>query len=390
MFRDAGHRLLALFALAAIGCSAPVRDVSQIAETRAAVASDVGFGNVAWEQFDPAPDGDDLATLESKLPLLAQHGLSLSLHWPADQLQDPARWQLVQHALALGVPVYPWITLAVGETSDNDPSSPNYAATGYFPNATNAVSWCATARTLMEAWQKEHGLPPTTLLVDFEMRRELLLQFTMLSGNADLNGTVALLKENRDRIGAAGFARALKTYTDFLRDAHRAGFRVEVTTLLPLLDDFDDGDDSLRQGFQVPLDLTTPWDRVSFQVQRTIYQSYGPTSYFVYYYAEKALKLFGARVGVGLGVTDAGWATGTSTYASGADLRQDTEAALAAGIPEAALGVYSFYGMYKPGQDEAQWFQAPEPHPAGWAPPADLGTLVVNAAQDALDAALKL
>jgi hypothetical protein len=389
MFKQPRHGLLASFVIAAMSCGDAGEVGKPVAQTQQAILSDVGYSNVSWEQFgSPPPAGDDLASLKSKLPLLAQHGLTLTLHWPADQLQDPAHWDLVQTAAALGVPVYPWITLPDGEGDDNTPGSQNYAATGYFPNATNYEAWCGAARAMIWLWQSEHGLAPTKLVVDFEMRKDRLKQFVALSGNTDLNGTIALLKENRSSIGPAGFVDAKRAYAEFVDYAHQFGFAVEATTLLPLLDDFDDDEDSLRQGFQVPLDANAAWDDISFQAQRTIYNNYGPTSYFVYYYADKAKRLFGSRAAIGLGVTDAGWASETPTYGSGGDLRQDVEAALAAGISVENLGVYSFYGMYKPGQDETQWFHAPEVHPAGWAPQLDLATPTIHAFQALLDASL--
>jgi hypothetical protein len=386
MFKQPRHGVFATLAIAAASCGDASQVGEQVVKAQQAIVSDVGYSNVAWEQYgSPPPAGNDLASLKAKLPLLAQHGLSLALHWPADQLQDPARWDVVQAASALGVAVYPWITLPDGEPADNNPSSPNYGATGYFPNATNYEVWCGAARTMIWLWRSEHALPPTKLIVDFEMRKDRLQQFATLSSNGDVSGTLALLKENQASIGVAGFANAKRAYAEFVDYAHQFGFAVEATTLLPLLDDFDDGEDSLRQGFQVPLDQDTAWDDVSFQVQRTIYQNYGPTSYFVYYYAQKAMALFGSRAAVGLGVTDAGWAAATPTYGRGDDLRQDVEAALAAGVSVANIGVYSFYGMYKAGQDEAQWFQPPQPHPAGWSPPMDFATPTVHAAQTLLD-----
>jgi hypothetical protein len=382
--------LLTTFTLAALSCGDSAGVGGPINQTRQAIVSDVGYSNVAWEQYGSPPAADnDIATLKTKLPLLAQHGLSLSMHWPADQLEDPERWDLVQAAAALGVPVYPWITLPDGGCDDNTPGNPNYSSTGYFPNATNYEAWCGAARALISLWQNEHGLLPTKLIVDFEMRKDRLAQFNTLSQSGDVGGTLALLKENRDRIGAAGFADAKRAYAEFVDYAHQFGFAVEATTLLPLLDDFDDGEDSLRKGFQVPLDQDAAYDDVSFQVQRTIYQSYGPTPYFVYYYASKAKVLFGSRAAVSLGVTDAGWASATPTYGSGDDLRQDIEAAQAAGISLENLGVYSFYGMYKSGQDPTSWLQSPVQHPAGWSPPADIATPTIHALQTLLDRSLQ-
>jgi hypothetical protein len=399
MFRCTLWRKLApvtplIWAIVANGCSRAEAD-SQI---RDSVTRSIGFGQVSWEQYTvppaqtPAP-GTDLDSLRQNLPLLAQHKLALVLQWPSSELDVPARWDLVQSAVDMGIAVQLWLTLPVSEPGDEDPSSPNYASTGYFPNATNAEAWCTAARALMDAWQAR-GLPPTTLVVDFEMRRERLSQFVALSAQSDLFGTLALLEENRAQLGAAGFARAKQRYLDLLDNAHQRGFRVTVTTVLPLLDDFDQlgigqaDNDALRQGFQVPLDPSMPWDNISFQVQRTVYQSYGPTAYFVYYYARQARALFGQRAGVGLGVTDSGWAVDTAKYASGDELRQDVEAALAAGIEQSEINVYSFAGIYKAGPsgkaNPAQWLQPVTPHAPGWAPFPDTATPIIQALQRSL------
>jgi len=398
--RDWGWSLALLpwcLAAAAVGCSRAVADE----QVQRAPLGAVGFGEVAWEQYElPTtnlpPPGHDLAALTQRLPLLAKHGLALVLHWPSTELQQQARWDLVRSATELGIAVRPWITLPDAGADGAEPSSPNYAATGYFPNATNADAWCAAARELMESWQSR-GLAPTTLVVDFEMRRERLIEFAALSSAADVAGVLSLLQRNRDAIGVEGFARAKQTYADFVAAAHQRGFRVTVSTLLPLLDDFEltqDADDLLRQGFQVPLDPSTAWDSISFQVQRTLYQSYAPTAYFVYHYARQARALFGARAAINLGVTDPGWAVDTPAYASGAELRQDVEAALAAGIAAPDIGVYSFYGMYKTDasgpRDPSQWLQPPTRRPPGWAPPPDIATPIIQTLQRMLRSALAL
>jgi hypothetical protein len=339
------------------------------------LTSDSGYGVVAWEYFGtPENLPTELAhVLQTQVPKLAQHGVALVLHWPSSELQNPAYWDFVHKTTNLGVPVYPWITLP--ETGNG-----SYETTGYFPNATNYDAWCGAARAMIWLWLQE-GLPPTTLSVDLEMRKDVLLEFSRLSNAGDVSGMTQLLRDNQQRIGQAGFDVARQGYREFVDYAHDFGFRVEATTLLPMLDDFDDGDESLRQGFQIVLDQETAWDRVSFQAQRTIYKSYGVTSYFVYAYAQKARSLFGDRAGIGLGVTDGGISSTVATYDSANELRDDVAAALAAGIPTADLGVYSLNGIFKRSDPEA-WFQAPT---SGYVPVPDGATDLVSGLQQTLD-----
>lgn len=344
-----------------------------------------GYGTVAWEELgNVAPYR--LQDLKAQLGLLQGRGIALVLHWPSNDLDNPERWAVVADARSRGIPVYPWLTLPEGSAEDNLPSSPNYPKTGYFPNSTNYVEWIAKAKQLMSLWTAR-GLPPTTMSVDLEMRKRRLHQFAEMTQNgAPVSQIVSFLREeiNRPR-----HAAALLAFRDYVSYAHSRGFKVNVTTLLPMLDDYGDDDDSLRQAFGIPLDddpraaNATPWDEVSFQVHRTIYQqSYpGLTSYFVLDYARLAIVLFGAKAGVGIGLTHGGIAPETPVYPNGNELRLDVEAARKAGIPTAKIGVYSFLGMYT-APPTSQWFQAPQ---FSFGPFPDLATGAVHVSTWALD-----
>jgi hypothetical protein len=314
--------------------------------------------------------------------VLAQHGVALVMHWPAAELENPAYWRVAADAQAQGISVHPWITLP--EADSKDPNAPNYRSTGYFPNATNHEAWCAVARAWLLAWQSA-GFKPTTISVDFEMRKERLHEFVALTGDGDLLGTLALLEENRAGVTPEGFAAAATSYREFVDFAHANGFRVEATTLLPLLEDYNDGDLSIQQGFQVVLDKETAWDRVAFQVHRTIYQRYDPSPFFVKYYAETALREWGERAAVGVGLTHGGIDANTATYASGPELSDDVDAALEAGIPARFIDVYSFRGMWEKPPFE-QWFQPPMPRQPGWLDPNDPGTIAAHTLQATIDA----
>lgn len=95
-----------------------------------------GFGGVAYEEFEPASEGGSLADLRRVLPVLAERGVSLSLHWKAERIDDPERFEIVQEAQARGIAVYPVLLLPEGSEVDEDPASPRHAETGYYPNVT--------------------------------------------------------------------------------------------------------------------------------------------------------------------------------------------------------------------------------------------------------------
>jgi len=322
--------------------------------------SSPGYGNVAWEELA----GASVAQLREQLPLLQERGLSLTLHWKAEQLDDAERWALVKDAVARGVRVIPWLTLPDEQ--------------GYFPNATNYEAWIGAARELLKVW-RERGLPPTALSLDLEPPKAELYEFQRLTASGDVLGVVRFLSERVDR---PQYEAAGRAFHSFVADAHTLGFSVYVTTLLPLLDDYADGDDFLRQAFHCPLDAAE-WDEISFQIHRTIYaQSYPVNAYLVYDYGRSAQRRFGARAGIGIGLTHAGIASDPDiVYASGDALRADTEAALAAGFPRERIGVYSLLGMYTRAPLE-QWLQ-----PAGARVPArDLGTEMLHASVQLIDA----
>jgi hypothetical protein len=353
-------------ALLAAGCLATPEDIAAIEQEEGAVAvhsealSATGYGSVAWEELG----GATLAQLRNNLHHLEGRDIALVLHWKAENVDDPARWDLVKYALSRGIQVQPWLTL------------PEHL--GYFPNATNYDTWISYAQYLMFLW-RSHGLPPTTFIVDMEMSKNKLHRFQELTAAGDPFAVARFLNGNINR---NQFAAATQAYRGFADYAHNLGFKVTVTTLLPLLDDYADGDDFLRQGFNSPID-GIPWDEVSFQVHRTIYAgSYPVTSYMVYDYGRLARQRFGSRAGIGLGLTHQGIASDPNiVYPNGNQLRLDAEAAKAAGFSPARVGLYSFLGVYNRAP-VSQWFQVP----ANRTPARDSGTALLRSSIQFIDA----
>jgi hypothetical protein len=388
--------------LAAGACASDVEDAAfsgasasdqlgELGEQAQALSSTSGFTSVAWEVL-PSDSASSLSNLRDNLWRLQGRNIAVGLHWPSSSLDswDQARWDLVQYAHDIGVPLYLWLTLPEAvTTADKTPGTPGYAATGYFPNSTNYSTWIAYSQYMMFLW-RAMGYPPTTLVVDFEMRKEKLHEFDEYSSRGEVNNVLDLLRANTNRSRQAAAISAFREYVTY---AHSFGFRVAVTTLLPILEDYADGDDGLRQGFTVPLENAplsagaVAWDMVSFQVHRSLYRKSfaNLTPYFVYDYARMARQYFGSKAGVDLGLTHPGIGSGNIVYTGPNELRQDTGAAARAGIPSDRIGLYSLLGIIKSGNPDL-WLQAP----LSFTPSAlgDPATSAVHLTQRAIDLSL--
>lgn len=349
-----------------LGFAIDVERVAAQEGARAVPATRAGYGVVSAEFMS-------LAEIEGALPLLAAHEVGLTLAFPSSELENPAYFELVAKASALGVEVRPWLLLPV--------------ESGYWPNATNARDYDAAARTLLARW-RERGLRPTTLVVDMEIPLARTQRYAALLQTFDVRALVSFLRAGIDR---RQYADATRVYRDLVEFAHARGFRVELSTISQVLDDYLDGDDDLRQAFNIPVS-GIDWDVYSIQVYRTLNQyvtlsSVGPTtSYYVYDYASRARSQFGARAAVGLGLIDAGeLAPDAPLYARGSDLRSDLDAARAAGIARDRIGVYALRGITRRTPSE-QWF--PEASRFAFPPLPDAATVVTRSATLLLDRSL--
>lgn len=314
------------------------------------------------------------AQATEKLPLLRSHGLALNMAWPKDSAQSAELYALALAGEKLGVEVRPWLLLPESE--------------GYWPGSTNAEAFAALAGSVMDRWEQE-GLRPTWLIVDMELRYDRAMELQEKLGGEgpiDIAGFIAFFKEGVDE---AQFAAATETYQKLVFDAHTRGWRVLLTTLPNVLDDYADGDDSLRQALGVPID-DIAWDLMTFQAYTTLMAGlFEPlldgkavTSFMVYDYALTAKQLFGHRAGLDLGLVGSG-VGGSPIYSSPEDLRADIEAAHAAGVPPERINVYNLDGMIDRGTPES-WLTSPTASPS--APPPDEGTAVIRGTIKTLDA----
>jgi len=323
------------------------------------------FGYVSAE-FMPVSEVD------ATLPMLAAHRVDLALAWPLVETaaERAERFQLVRHAAELGVSIRPWVLLP--------------EADGYWPGATNAELFDREARRFVEEWL-EAELAPSMLLVDMEMTLERTKKYVELVGAQDVDGAIDLLRGGVDR---ARYSAATRTYKELVDFLHERGFRAEISTLSSVLDDYEDGDDGIRQGFSIPIE-GIDWDLYTFQVYRTLGE-YGlgvrPTSYYVQDYARRARARFGDRAGVIVGMTDAGdIAPDAPVYDSPGEALSDAHVALRTGIAREFVGLYQLRGITRRTPSE-RWFDGSSSAPALLLP--DLGPFLLRTSATVLDSAL--
>jgi hypothetical protein len=407
MFRTS-RELLASALLLLAGCAGePVESESEIVATSLALNANqqAGFGAVSWEYIaDP-----NYKHLTDRLGSLVGHGIALTVNVPSVLINTPKTdttgpWSAIDRALALNIPVTLWLSLPEFPTAMSkytktlDPTGskyhddPNFKTTGYFANASNAVEFVAKAQALKSRFEQLFPGKKATLLVDMELRKELmpLYQQVSLTSAAD---QLDFFKRYGGLGRASEYNAALSTYKAFVTNVRSAGWKVDVSSMVQMLDDYADGDSSLRRSYGIVLDdprqaNAIQWNRAFFQIFTTFYGAALPglTNYFVYDYARLAKSIYGSRAAVDVGLTHGGIDPNASIYWSPIPLAQDTSAALAAGIPRASIEVYSFLGMFgSPASDaniENWLFPVP---PINLVPPNDLVTDIMHTTDAAAD-----
>jgi hypothetical protein len=314
-----------------------------------------------------------LSEIEAALPLLASRRVSLVLSWPSTELENPQYYEFVRRANALGVEVRPWLLLP--------------PENGYWANSINAAQYDVAARRLLTRWLAA-GLRPSTLVVDMEMPLARVAPYAELLRGFSTDAVVRFLREGINRVQYAEGTRIYRALVDFV---HSRGFRAELSTISQVVDDYQDGDDGLRQAFNIPVS-GIDWDTYGIQVYRTLNEYVigdivGPTSaFYVYDYASRARAVFGYRATIGIGMVDAGEVTPDApVYENGWQMREDLDAARAAGLGRESIGVYSLRGILHRAPSD-QWFPQPSLFPLR--PRADLATILTRTSTALIDAQL--
>lgn len=347
-----------------------------------------GYGSVVWA--DPPPDQEDVSIADAidNLDLLTGRSVALSVQFRSEDFENEERWMLVEEAKRRGIPLEIGVVLP-----EYDPRHPErFAQTGFFANTTNYVEYIEQSERLMDLWLAR-GFEPTAIGVDMETRRERLEALADIP-ITDLTRLLAFYRLNR--ASDAEHEAAVAAFRGFVDRAHLRGFRVGVTTLVQVLNDFEDGDAGIRKALGIPLDdgplspAPIAWDAVYFQAYRTLYASQGPLGpWFVYEYGLRARRYFGAKAGLNVGLTHPGIGLRARVYRDPSELAADVRAARAAGIPRANISVFNFLGFWTnvgPRVQPEDWLVPPQPPRP---PPYDLRSGLFQLATGAVDTVLR-
>lgn len=333
-------------------------------------ADSLPFGAVVVEGFSDA----ELAAASRVLPALAARGISVVIHFDAGDLNNAGKWKFVKEAVALGVTVQPWLLL---DQTD-----------GYWPGSTNAQIYAAAAQNLTSLWTGTLGLPPSTLVVDMELRIDRMKKLLSMLGGGSVKDIAGIVKMLRADIDRAQFIEATLTYAKLVNNLHKKGWRVHLTTLPMIADDYVDADAGIRLAFGIPVEGIN-WDEISLQAYRTQFTRMTAglplTPFFVYSYAKKAKSIWGDKASIDVGITGIGMDDATlvsPTYANADELAGDVEAAIAAGLSAKQVAVYNLQGMINRPPVEG-WLRMPNSSAA--APALDTGTPFFHGVFDALD-----
>lgn len=220
-------------------------------------------------------------------------------------------------------------------------------AGGYWAGQSNAPAFLAWTDELV-GWAESDCPTFAGVEVDLEMAYDRVQTLQAMRGaGADLAAIAEFMQSGVDE---AAFEAARSALADGVDALHARGVDVGLSTLPMNADDWADGDEGIGKMFGTPIDGIA-WDRVSFQVYRSLYDAqfppksgapYGPG--LVASYAASIVERFGARAAIDLGTTGSGIGIPEGLPSAEA-LRADLAAALAEGIAPGNIAVYSLEGL---------------------------------------------
>jgi hypothetical protein len=273
-------------------------------------------------------------------PLLGELGaLAVRLHLaiPTAQLGDPALAALTRRAADAGVDTRAWLLLPRGD--------------GYWIGKRNASLGKEAVFRLLR-WRSSPGGPCFGgLSIDLEPPLERSTELRTHLGRRPWQA-LGWLRKNLD---PACLDRARRELAQALGAARAAGLHRHAVTYPMVLDQADSS-----TALEDALDLVVTgldWDEISVMVYQTVFAQilgHWLGVGLVRAYAESAVRRWGERAGLDLGVVgDGGVALDPGyRYPSPAHLHADVAAVLAAGIPPARVRVYGLAGI---GHDLRRW-----------------------------------
>jgi len=302
----------------------------------------------AWVEFV------DAATLDEHLDFAAQHSLSVNVAL-IDGTHD---WVFLRN-LCLGAEERE-LALRLWPLLSEDQ--------GYWANQQNADAFAEYVRVLT-AWSQDECPRLEGVVIDLEMPIDRAREMEdIFAGEGGIDDLVTFLTDGVDE---TAFEAARIQYSTLVDDLHAMGYHVSASTLPMVLDDLEDGDESIARALWTPV-RGIDWDVVSFQVYRSTFDSIFSaaladpeatfTSGLITSYADSAVIYYGDKAALDLGTTGTG--IGTEVGLDGPDeLQSDMSAALYAGIPQERVHIYSLEGIMAADNPTA-WVLEPLPHHA--------------------------
>ena len=293
-----------------------------------------------WSEFR-APD-----LVLGRVSTLKDHGLSLYQMITSDAVdaRDPQIANLLGQASCQGLEVRAWLTLPVEE--------------GYWPNEKNVERFVQKAYALAN-WIQSEGWPIEWIVVDMEPDYQMMDQLMSMLENGDILGAVGLLVESHDQ---ATYVQSVRQFTQMVEALHAMGFKVMVVTFPLVLDDLGDGDSTIQDALNTPVD-GIPWDQISFMAYTTVFERIIPndiTPFLVKSYGRDALAAYGDRAAIDLGVIGEGGMMAGEGITNIQEFRAQVGAARGTGLTN--IHAYSLDGIISLEEEQQQdpqiWFEA--------------------------------
>ncbi|MGW8321675.1 MAG: hypothetical protein ACWGSD_09005, partial [Thermodesulfobacteriota bacterium] len=209
-------------------------------------------------------------------------------------------------------------------------------------------------------WIRSSGWAIEWIVVDMEPALQMFTTLIELFDLGDTAGAFDLLFGNRD---AVAYAEALAKYADMIDTLHGMGFKVMVVTIPIVLDDVGDNDALIQDVMNIPVH-GVPWDEFSFMAYTTTFGRLLATelsSDLVYSYAQDAVRAYGDRAAIDLGVIAHGGVVEGEGITEVDEVRAQVGAAKMAGLTN--IHAYSLDGIVHLDEQDPWYeaFQAPAP-----------------------------
>ncbi len=303
-------------------------------------------GEITCEDVIPSPlalwsEFLEQADVVAQIDTLKTHGLSLFQNITSVEVEtrDPKVANLLHQASCRGLEVRAWLTLPEED--------------GYWPNELNVDLFTEKVYELAN-WIREAGWPIEWIVVDMEPDLNLLRTLMEMLEEGDILGVIALLIETHD---IERYVQSKQKFTQMVETLQGMGFKVMLVTFPMVLDDLLDGDSSIQDALNTPVD-GIPWDEFSFMAYTTVFERFIPndiTPFLVKSYGLDALAAYGDKAALDLGVVGKGGMSGGEGITDIQEFLAQLGVAKFAGLTN--IHVYSLDGFLDM-EDPQPWFEA--------------------------------